>query len=233
MNDDCGSTSARWRAAAGVLVIAQGLLAGWVWHHGAEGPLPMHFNWRGEVDRWGSREEAAAVLGGMAALTALLGLCFARALRSASAAPSAGHRRAMGVAAWLVLALQLLASALVAALGLDALRSAGAQDVALYGAQAAGWAVLLVLGAVLGKTVPNAHIGLRVRWTRDSRLAWERGNRLLGQMYFLGAIAGLALMPLAGRAGGFVLLGAVTLLGAVAATVESRRAWQRDPERTG
>ena len=54
------------------------------------------------------------------------------------------------------------------------------------------------MGALLGKAGPNPWVGLRVYWTRRSRLAWERANRMLGHIYFLGSLTGLALLPIVG-----------------------------------
>ena len=87
------------------------------------------------------------------------------------------------------------------------------------------------MGALLGKAGPNPWVGLRVYWTRRSRLAWERANRMLGHIYFLGSLTGLALLPIVDEAHGYALLLAVVLGGALVATIESWRVWRADPER--
>ena len=51
------------------LVAAQIGLAGYIALFGPQGPLPMHFDMHGNVDRWGGRLEAAGVLLGFAVLT--------------------------------------------------------------------------------------------------------------------------------------------------------------------
>ena len=90
---------------------------------------------------------------------------------------------------------------------------------------------VLVVGALLGKAGPNPWVGLRVYWTRRSRLAWERANRMLGHIYFLGSLTGLALCPSWMKRTATRLLLAVVLGGALVATIESWRVWRADPER--
>jgi hypothetical protein len=51
--------------------VASLALAAYIWRFGPTGPIPMHFGWHGEVDRWGGRGEAALMLAGLTALMAV------------------------------------------------------------------------------------------------------------------------------------------------------------------
>ena len=189
----------------------------------------MHFDMHGNVDRWGSRLEAAGVLLGFAVLTLGLESMMKRVLARADVA--AGTRKSL-VAARVCTALGFaFVTALLVALGLGRVQP-GADPlwIARWGLVLA-WVGVLVVGALLGKAGPNPWVGLRVYWTRRSRLAWERANRMLGHIYFLGSLTGLALLPIVDEAHGYALLLAVVLGGALVATIESWRVWRADPER--
>ena len=74
-----------------VAVLALGAAAVWVLFYGPTEPIPMHFNWRGEPDRWGDRTEAGLLIGVMAATLAVVGGgCALYARRSEDAARSRG-----------------------------------------------------------------------------------------------------------------------------------------------
>ena len=189
----------------------------------------MHFDMHGNVDRWSSRLEAAGVLLGFAVLTlgleSMMKRVLARARRGGRhpQVPGGGPRlhgaglcvrdRAAGGAG----------------AGPGAAGSGPALDRPL--GLVLAWVGVLVVGALLGKAGPNPWVGLRVYWTRRSRLAWERANRMLGHIYFLGSLTGLALLPIVDEARGYALLLAVVLGGALVATIESWRVWRADPER--
>lgn len=94
------------------------------------------------------------------------------------------------------------------------------------------WSIIALKGAAMGKLKPGAAIGLCVSWTRQSRLAWDRGHRTLGRVLFWGGLIGLAtslsLMPLV-----TIALWFGTIFVAVAlALFESWRSWRIDPDRT-
>ena len=74
-----------------IAVLALGSAAIWVLFYGPTEPIPMHFNWRGEPDRWGDRTEAGLLIGFMAAtLSVVGGGCALYARRSEDAARRRG-----------------------------------------------------------------------------------------------------------------------------------------------
>ncbi len=92
-------------------------------------------------------------------------------------------------------------------------------------------AVIALKGAVLGKLKPNGILGLRLRWTRQSRLAWEQAHRLMGRILFFGGLIGLAAAPFVPVLATFAGIAALVLIGITAGAIKSRRVWQSDPER--
>jgi len=135
---------------------------------------------------------------------------------------------------WLVALRGGVALVLVVATGaliFDRYLSATAPEEFARGVCALLWLALTIKGALVGKLKPNGVIGLRVPWTLESRLAWDKAHRTLGRALFWIGLAGLASslsipptisMPLIVAA----IVSAVTL-----ALIEARSAWRSDTER--
>ena len=90
--------------------------------------------------------------------------------------------------------------------------------------------VFLGVGAFLGRTRPNPVVGVRTPWSRRSRLAWDKSNRLAGRLLSLLGIAGLLAAPIAPQPLALHLLNAALLAVAVVSTFESWRVWRGDPD---
>lgn len=214
------------RLLAPVAAAGQAGLGLYVWTFGSTAPIPMHFGLSGEVDRWGDRQEAGLMIGGMAAMTLLVGWAMDWSGRQPWADDARrrglGHAKSLGVAAPVIL------SAMMAGVALSPNPAAlGGQQVVLT----AVCGLLAVVGAMMGKVAPNALVGVRTPWSLTSKLAWEKSNRLAGRLFFWGGLAGVFLAPVAPAPLGMrVLLAAVLLIGAVT-VLESWRVWRSDPER--
>lgn len=206
-------------------VAGMAALAAAVWKFGRAGPLPVHFDIHGDIDRYGSRQELALGIAFMAAASALL------------LAITALLGRAGKGAGWAE-TLRLARGLTVLAMGFGALTLAG---IAL------GWAdrlggpqrgsmmglglLFLIIGAVIGKVRPNPIAGVRTYWTRHSRLAWDKSNRLAGRLFaVIGAIALLA-SPFAPMPAGLAALTAAVLVAAAWSVLESYLVWRKDPDR--
>jgi uncharacterized membrane protein len=211
------------------LAAFQACAALYVWKFGPDGPLPMHFNLEGEVNRWGTRFEVVWLLAASAPLTLLIGW----ALSSRQGLISdAGGRRTLFASRLITAAVFSATTVLLLALGLGMVQPGRQQGAALTAILSALWVIFIALGGTMGKTAPNPWVGLRTTWTRRSRLAWDKANRLLGRTLFLGGIGGLVLLPILGPATNLVLLAVVVFGGAIWATLESWRVWRADPEKT-
>ena len=93
------------------------------------------------------------------------------------------------------------------------------------------WGVIALKGAAMGKLKPGGAIGLRVPWTLNSRLAWEKAHRTLGRILFWSGLIGLALSLVIPPLVSIGLWFAAVLSGVALALVEARQAWRADPER--
>lgn len=211
-------TSAARKAIA--IVSAQFTLAGVVAALGASGRLPMHFDIAGQVDRWGGRAEPALVIAGLAGVGALSCWLLGRNQRLEPAQVERAQN-ALLVATSLV-------CLLAAAQGFGLIRADHEAPRALMGML---WLILAVIGAMLGKIAPNAFVGVRTPWTRMSRLAWDKSNRLAGRLFFWGGVVGVLVSPFTPQPLGMRLTTTAILLIAALSVLESWRVWRSDPDR--
>lgn len=135
---------------------------------------------------------------------------------------------------WLVALRGVVALVLVAATGaliFDRYISATAPDEFGRGVCALLWLVLTIKGALVGKLKPNRVIGLRIPWTLESRLAWERAHRTLGRALFWIGLAGLASSLSIPPTLSMPLIFAAVVSALTLALIEARSTWRSDPER--
>lgn len=135
---------------------------------------------------------------------------------------------------WLVALRGVVALVLVAATGaliFDRYLSATAPEEFARGVCALLWSVLTIKGALVGKLKPNGVIGLRVPWTLESRLAWDKAHRTLGRALFWFGLAGLASSLSIPPALSMALIVAAIVSAVTLALIEARSAWRSDPER--
>ncbi|MCE3290126.1 MAG: hypothetical protein K0R83_2138 [Caulobacter sp.] len=215
----------RMETAAGVVVLAQLALAAYTAKFGIAGPVPMHFDLAGNVDRWGDRNEAAGAILIIAAVTAACAGFMAFSLRRDG--PDAARRRGLTLGMGITLAV----TGAVALLPFVLATPVFSPDQAGKLGGAFLCLILTIAGALLGKVPPNALIGVRTPWSLTSRLAWDRSNRLAGRLFFWGGLIGLPITLLLPPQ---VAMGGVTtavLLIAVYVVFESWRVWRTDPDR--
>jgi uncharacterized membrane protein len=95
------------------------------------------------------------------------------------------------------------------------------------------WAMIALKGAGIGKLKPGSAVGLCVSWTRQSRLAWDKGHRTLGRVLFWGGLIGLATCLAVDPLVTLAMWAATVTLAVTAALFESWRTWRIDPDRRG
>ena len=201
-----------------------------VWRLGPTGPMPMHFNFAGEVDRWGDRTEMSLAIGVIAMVAgAVAVVCWAM---ERQVKDRRGDRFTYRLGRMVGLAAPAFAAAMLTATAFDLLPRQGGQE-AFLSLMMGGMALLFLgMGAFLGRVKPNPVIGVRTYWALRSRLAWDKSNRLAGRLMTLVGLLGLVAAPVAPQPAGFhVLMGALIASG-LAAGFESWRVWRTDPDRT-
>ena len=211
----------------GLTVIAMLALAAYLWRSGPLGPLPMHFNVHGGVDRWGDRTSLAEVV----AATAIGFACVYGVLvwMGRGVARDAPGRRGLRTTGLIMVCLAIMIAGISTAMAYGDFSAPGGSGRRLMTALLA--LVFLIVGALMGKAAPNPFVGMRSYWTFKSRLAWDKSNRLMGRLYFWIGAAALLATPFLDP--GIVTPALVTaiLLATAAAFIEALRVWRNDPER--
>jgi uncharacterized membrane protein len=179
---------------------------------------------------------AARVLssGADALLGAPLGVMAATLVLAASNRRLAADPHVGALTGWLVALRGIVALVLVAATGaliFDRYMSTTAPDEFARGVCVLLWLVLTIKGALVGKLKPNGVIGLRVPWTLESRIAWDRAHRTLGRALFWVGLAGLASSLSIPPTLSMALIIAAVVSASTLALIEARSAWRSDPER--
>jgi uncharacterized membrane protein len=216
--------------AAVALAVALLGSAWWIWRYGPTGPLPMHFDLHGRVDRWGDRNEAAAVIAVLAVAGSGLYALIPAFARGATLTPATRRSLVLGQA--IVLTVMAFVAVLMTSIGVGLIRPGEDMTGFLRASVAMLGGVLAVTGAVLGKTSPNPVVGVRVYWTLTSRAAWEKSNRLLGRILFWGGLLALVASPFAPPLVILAIVLASGVGGGLISTFEAWRVWRSDPDRT-
>jgi uncharacterized membrane protein len=176
-------TRTYWAVAIGLTALAWA--ASIALYPGLPAKIPTHWNFRGEIDAYGSKSWGAFLLPGvMTGLLALVG--FLPALSPRNFAVDSFRSTYL-----FVLVLVQMLFGYIHGLSLYAAAS-GRVDVgrALIGGMLL---VLALLGNVLGKVRRNFYIGVRTPWTLASDRVWNDTHRLAAWLMVLGSLAGLVL----------------------------------------
>jgi len=92
------------------------------------------------------------------------------------------------------------------------------------------WSIIALKGAGVGKLKPGSAAGLRVPWTMQSRVAWDRAHRALGRVLFWGGLIGLATCLVVPPFTSMAMWFGTVALAVAAALMESWRTWRLDPD---
>lgn len=180
--------------------------------------MPMHWNLRGEVDRFGGRLEGLFFLPLVALL--LYGLLLALPRLDP-------HRANYNSFAGAYHALRLV---LLLFMGLmhGALLWGGARMPSLMGLLVG--VLLTVLGLLLPRLGTNWFAGIRTPWTLSSQLSWEKTHRLAGRLF---VAAGLVMLVVSQLDGTWLwrLMAPVIGVAVLLPVLYSYWVWREDPER--
>lgn len=218
-------------ASIGV-VAAMAATTVYTWLNGPDGLVPVHMDLSGTVDRWGTRREAAMVMALMTGVTAAVALYCAFVKRDPKTAAHAA-RSPRGFMAGRIIGLVAPACglALIAAMTFGGVEPGQNQEPMARLVFGGVSLIFLVIGGLLGKTAPNAFVGLRTYWSLTSRLAWDKSNRLAGRLFFWIGLVGLIATPFVAPAIATPVLVGAAILTAVLGIAESWRVWRIDPDR--
>lgn len=210
--------------ANGALVAFMAGVSAWFWNAIPEGAqIPVHWNLQGEVDRYGSKEEALLFVPLLAlGITALMWFLPRLDPRRANIEASGKFWTAatVGVVAFMAYMHTLLALA------------ASGMKIDIMSALIPGMAALFIaLGNYLGKTRSNWFGGVRTPWTMSSDYSWEKTHRWTGRLFVVTGLAAIAVWLVADPWIAFIVMIGGVLGSVVAGIVMSYIFWRDDPDR--
>ena len=182
--------------------------------------IPMHWNLRGEVDRYGDKREIFLT----PAIMVFIVFVFA-------ALPWLSPKRfEVNAFRSTYLYIMLLVLAFLAYLHALILWAAFAKTLdvsrALLGAL---YLLLALLGNVLGRVRRNFYIGVRTPWTLASEKVWDATHRFAGRVFVVAGLIGLLSLAItAGSIAGLVILIAAALASATYSLVYYKRLERRN-----
>lgn len=135
--------------------------------------IPMHWNFAGEVDRWGSK--VFAVFGMPAILLGFQWVCTLGIFMDPKRANHTG--KILQLAFWIIPAINLVVNVLTytAAFGRDV--PVGAVMCTFMGL------VFVIIGNYMPKCKQNYTIGIKIPWTLSSEANWNRTHRFAGRLW--------------------------------------------------
>lgn len=157
------------------------------------GEVPVHWNHKGEADRFAPVSEARFILWMLPGVSIFTSLVFAAALKIDPRKTNIEKSKTAFMAIWIgTLILMTVVTGLVC---YAMFKGANVPDAKLDNMPniivAAIAVLLLVMGNYLPKTRSNWFFGIRTPWTLSSDESWEKTHRLAGRLFM-----GLGLMSL-------------------------------------
>jgi uncharacterized membrane protein len=164
-------------------IAAMFVVAALCWSHASD-RIPVHWNWRGEVDRYGGKFEGLLLLPLIS-----LGLYLLLLVLPLFDPGKANYRTFAGAYNLIRLTITLFLSAIYA---VGVLVSLGYHvDMNTVIGLAMGL-LFIVLGNVMGKIRPNWFVGVRTPWTLSSKLSWTKTHRLAGWLFIVMGLLAVA-----------------------------------------
>ncbi|HEY8460277.1 MAG TPA: DUF1648 domain-containing protein [Blastocatellia bacterium] len=182
--------------------------------------IPTHWNWRGEIDRYGEKWEIFLLPGVM-----VLFVLFYAAL------PWLSPRRFdVGAFRSTYLYIMLLLIVFFAYLQALILWAAFSKPLDMNRSlMTAACLLLILLGNVLGRVRRNFYIGVRTPWTLASEKVWDATHRFAARAFVLAGLLGLLSMAVSsGAAAALVILGAALLASALYSLAYYKRLERRN-----
>lgn len=184
--------------------------------------MPVHWNLRGEADRFGSRPEALFTIPlFMVVIWAILRFLPRIDPLRANYAKFAGTYE--------VIIDSLLAMMLVIHIAV-VLGASGAPDSVAMIVHAAVGAMMIVLGNVMPRTRQNWFVGVRTPWTLASERVWERTHRVAGYLFVALGLIVILTTPLRPQIAMPILAAGVATV-ALVSVVYSYLEWRKEKAR--
>jgi len=212
-----------WRRELPMLAVIVGMLvASWVVWGRVGDEIPMHWNARGEIDRYGGKVEGLLLLPAITlGLWALLvGIPYADPARKNYESFAGSYALIRGVLV-----------AFMAAIHGFVIATALGHEIPIYSVLPPALGVMFILlGNAMGKFRPNFFAGARTPWTLASVKSWDATHRVAGRVFIAGGVGFLLTAVIREPWFLFAVLG-LFLVGAAWTVFYSWQVYRDDPDR--
>lgn len=197
-------------------------LSAWAWGR-APDRVPVHWDFHGNVDRYGSKAEGL-LIGPAVSVGVYLLMLFIPLID-----PGRRNYRKFEQTYHSLRLLVLLM--MLAISGIASMAAAGHQvDVGTWIVTAIG-ALFIAIGNMMGKIRPNFFVGVRTPWTLTSKRSWVKTHRVAGWV-FIGSGILFLVAAWVHQTWAFIAALAVNMAGVIGAVVYSYLVWRSDPDRS-
>ncbi len=204
-------------------VIAVMFAAAALYWPSAPSRFPVHWNWQGQVDRYGDKFEGLLLMPLMT-----LGIYLLLVFLPRIDPLRANYELFEGTYAILRLVFTVI-FALIYAVSLLSAHGYPIDTSLLIPLLVGG--MLIVVGNFMGKIRPNWFVGIRTPWTLASKRSWVKTHRLGGWLFILSGLV-LVFAAVVRTPWAFALMGAWFVVFVIWMFAYSYLVWRSDPDRT-
>lgn len=149
--------------------------------------VPLHWNFKGEIDRWGSKNVLLAVVVGINLFMYALMLILPRI---------AARRQELEAMGTKYTRIRMVLQLFMAMVSVVIVLLSSSQDYSYKNYLLGGCFILFMLlfGNYAGSIRPNHFLGVRTPWTLQSDTVWRKTHHLAGRLLVGGALLGLVLL---------------------------------------
>ncbi len=205
-----------------LVIAAMFITAAVVWSQ-APDKIPVHWNIRGEVDRYGGKFEGLLLI--PLITLALYGLLLFLPRLDPGRANYAQFQGAYHL-------IRLYASLFLAGIYGVVLKAAFGRPIRMQTVIPLMLGVLfIILGNVMGKIRPNWFVGIRTPWTLSSKASWTKTHRLGGWLFIVMGLAWITALLLRNPTHQFLVGGAVSAVALIWMVIYSYLVYRKDSDR--
>lgn len=208
-----------------ILILAMAGISVWAWGQIPDGAqVPVHWNFEGTADRFGSKGEALLLMPILSGVITAIFLVLWRLdprRKNIEASGKMWNAIGIGVVAFMAYLHTLM---VMSALG---------RHIDMVAFMIPGMSILfIIIGNYLSKTRSNFFAGVRTPWTLSSDYSWGKTHRLAGWLFVATGLAALATWFLLSAQIAIVVLFASLLATTLISVVASYVYWKNDPARS-
>lgn len=187
--------------------------------------VPLHYDFSGNIDRYGSKYEMLLFPG---ILLITVGVFIPVALKERKRGKKSNEKPLMYAAIGTCLPLAALGIYIMAK-SINKTEPIRAESIMTFTGIGIGVA-WIILGNIMPKMRLNSTVGIRITWSMKNERVWQKSQRLAGIAFVLAGIVSIVLMMFVRGIWSLIALFAVTIAAVVVCIIGSYRYYKKDKE---